>query len=138
MELIKAAHGSDGSFKNVNASKENWINGAMGISGFYITCVANMNTASVQITLSKWETAANKAAFDFLFARKAEIESALGIQLKWYRMDDKKSSYVVLDKDGVGTYDETSWTQMAEFHAEWSKKFYNIFVQLLQQGDATR
>lgn len=137
LELIKSAHGSECAFKNVNTSKENWINGAMGIGAFYITCVANMNSANVSITLTKWETAANKAAFDYLFARKAEIESALGTQLKWYRLDDKKSSYVVLDKDGVGIDDETSWTQMAEFHAEWSRKFYDVFVPLLQQWNST-
>ena len=34
--------------------------------------------------------------------------------------------------------DETSWTQMAKFHAEWSKKFYDVFVPLLHQWNEPR
>ena len=40
--------------------------------------------------------------------------------------------------EGIGISDETNWTQMAKFHAEWSKKFYDVFVPLLQQWNAMR
>ena len=138
LEYIKAAHGPQGSFNNVYTSKEYWINGSMGISGFYITCSAKMKSASVEITLGKYDREINKSAFDYLYARKSDIETALGTQVNWWRYDEGKSSYINYQIDGVGIDDETSWTQMAKFHAEWSKKFYDVFVPLLQQWNAMR
>ncbi len=137
LEHIKTAHGPEGSFKNVTTSKQYWINGSIGISGFSIVCEAKMNRASVELVLGKSNRDVNKSAYDYLFARKDEIEAALGIPLNWWRFEGK-SSYVDYNIAGVGISDETSWTQMAKFHAEWSKKFYDVFVPLLQQWNAMR
>lgn len=137
LEHIKTAHGPEGSFKNVTTSKQYWINGSIGISGFSIVCGAKMNRASVELVLGKSNRDVNKSAYDYLFARKDEIEAALGIPLNWWRFEGK-SSYVDYNIAGVGISDETSWTQMAKFHAEWSKKFYDVFVPLLQQWNAMR
>ena len=65
------------------------------------------------------------------------MEEKLGVAVDWWRFEGK-SSYVSYHIDGVGIDDETSWTQMAKFHAEWSKKFYDVFVPLLQQWNAMR
>ena len=137
LEIIKSAHGNEGSFRNVSTSKQYWICGAFGISGFNITCEAKMKKASVEIVLGKSNRDVNKDAFDYLFARKAEIEKQLGINVNWWRFEGK-SSYVDYTIDTVGMSDETSWTQMAKFHAEWSKKFYDVFVPLLREWDANR
>ncbi|MCR5802641.1 MAG: DUF4268 domain-containing protein [Clostridia bacterium] len=137
LEIIKSAHGSNGSFKNVSTSKQYWINGSFGISGFSITCEAKMKKASVELVLGKSNRDLNKDAFDYLYARKDEIEKQLGINLNWWRFEGK-SSYVDYSIDTVGMRDETSWTQMAKFHAEWSKKFYDVFVPLLREWDANR
>ena len=124
LERIKSAHGSEGSFKNVTTSKQYWISGAIGINGFSITCEAKMNNAAVELVLGKSNRDVNKSAYDYLFARKDEIEATLGIPLNWWRFEGK-SSYVDYNIEGIGISDETSWTQMAKFHAEWSKKFYD-------------
>ena len=137
LEYIKSAHGNEGAFKNVHTSKEYWINGAMGISGFYISCNAKMKSAAVDLTLSKSDRDLNKSAYDYIYAHKAEVEEKLGVAVDWWRFEGK-SSYVSYHIDGVGIDDETSWTQMAKFHAEWSKKFYDVFVPLLQQWNAMR
>ena len=126
------AHGDNGAFKNVNTSKENWISGWFGISGFSITCVANQNRTAVEIVLGKSSREANKSAYDYLYAKKDEIAGALGVQLNWWRFEGK-SSYVDYGIDGVGIKDEANWLQMAKFHAEWSKKFFDIFVPLLKE-----
>ena len=137
LEHIKSAHGPEGSFKNVTTSKQYWISGSFGISGFSINCDAKMNRASVYMVLGKSNRDINKAAYDYLFARKDEIESKLGISLNWWRFEGK-ASYIDYTIEGVGINDETSWTQMAKFHAEWSKKFYDVFVPLLQQLNSMR
>ena len=137
LEQIKSAHGPERSFQNVTKSKQYWISGAIGISGFSISCEAKMNRAAVELVLGKSDRDVNKSAYDYLFARKDEIEAALGIPLNWWRFEGK-SSYVDYSIEGIGISDETSWTQMAKFHAEWSKKFYDVFVPLLQQWNAMR
>ena len=85
------------------------------------------------MSLQKSNRDLNKSAYDYLFTRKNDIETRLGITLNWWRYEEGKASYVDYTKEGIGISDETSWTQMAKFHAEWSKKFYDVFVPLLNQ-----
>ena len=64
---------------------------------------------------------------------QSEIEATLGTQVDWLRSDDTKGSYIVIRLEGVSIENEADWTQMAKFHAEWSKKFYAVFVPYLKQ-----
>lgn len=138
LDFIKDTHRDEGTFQNVTTSKQYWLTGAIGISGFSVVCEAKMNTAAVNLTLAKSNREINKSAYDYLYSYKEEIESRLQTKLNWWRYDQGKASYVDYHIDGVGMNDETSWTQMAKFHAEWSKKFYDVFVPLLQQWNSAR
>lgn len=138
LEYLKLAHEKDGAYKNVNTSKEYWINGYIGISGFHLTCYAKMTSASIDLILEKADRELNKEVYDYLYSHKNEIEQKLGITLNWWRFDEGKSSYVDYTLNGVGISDESSWTQMAKFHTEWSRKFYDVFVPLLQEWNNKR
>lgn len=131
LEPIKEAHGEGGSFCNVNPSKENWINGFFGVSGFNISCIANFDSARVDLYLGKAKKEENKKAFDMLMSHKDDIEKALGVSLVWSRGDDIKSSKISYQLNSVSIENETDWLQMARFHAEWSKKFYDVIVPYL-------
>lgn len=133
LEFIHEANAADGCFANVHDTKMNWISGYIGIGGFKISCVANWDVARVEISLEHFSKERNKSAFDYLFARKEQIEEMLGTEVLWWRLDDKKGSYVSLRLTGVSINNETDWTQMAKFHAEWSRKFYDVFVPLLKE-----
>lgn len=130
---IKEAHGPDGSFRNVNPKTNYWINGWFGIGGFSLSCCARLNQVSAGIDLAKEDRDKNKAAFDYLYARKDEIEKAMGAPLNWFRFEGKASyvSYYL----AMGIEDESNWPKLAKFHAEWSKKFYDVFVPLLREWD---
>lgn len=130
---IKEAHEQDGSFKNVNPRTNYWINGWFGIGGFSLSCCARLNQVSAGIDLAKGDRDKNKAAFDYLYARKDEIEKAMGAPLNWWRFEGKASyvSYYL----AMGIEDESNWPKLAKFHAEWSKKFYDVFVPLLREWD---
>ena len=96
-----------------------------------------MRSAAVYLLLGKHDRDKNKSAYQFLLDRKDEIESALGASLDWWRFEKGKASYVNIScKDEVGMYIEGSWQKMAQFHAEWSKKFYDVFVPLLNEWNA--
>ena len=131
LNLIKEAHGESKSFSNVNPSKENWVSGFFGINGFNICCVANYDSARIELYMGKAKKEENKKAFDMLMAHREEIEKTLGVSLIWNRGDDIKSSKVFYQINGVSIDNETDWLQMARFHAEWSKKFYDIIVPYL-------
>ena len=136
LEYIKSAHGSNGAYRNANPTSWYAINGWFGISGFSIECYTKQNAVSVSLNLAKSDRDKNKSAYDFLFARKGEIEKALGVSLDWWRFEGK-AAYVHYGLN-IGLSDEVNWLQMAKFHAEWSKKFYDVFVPLLQQWNAAR
>lgn len=134
LPFIQQAHDNgNGCFGGCTTSKENWLSGFFGIGGFNLSCVANYNKARVDLILASSSKERNKEAFDYLYSHKAEIETLLGTQVDWQRSDDTKGSYIVIRLEGVSIEKEADWTQMAKFHAEWSKKFYDVFVPYLKQ-----
>ena len=138
LPIIKDVHGPERAFRNVTTSKEYWLSSGIGINGFYLTCEAKADNAAVCLSLTNGDRDKNKSAFDYLFSKKAEIEAELGTELTWWRLDNKKASYVSFYRQGVSINDEDTWPQMAEFHAEWSKKFFDALVPLLRKWDSMR
>lgn len=67
-----------------------------------------------------------------LIRYKDDIEKALGVSLVWSREDDMKTSKISYKLNNVSIKNETDWLQMAKFHAEWSKKFYDVIVPYLR------
>ena len=136
LPYIWIAHGNEmghGCFSGRTTSSGDSLNGFFGIGGFSLACVANNNNARVDLRLAHSSKERNKEAFDYLYSYKAEIETVLGMQIDWQRSDHTKSSYIVIHLGGVSIEEEADWTQMAKFHAEWSKKFYDVFVPYLKQ-----
>lgn len=74
----------------------------------------------------------NKEAFDALYTYKKEIESKLGVALFWACKDDVKSSKIYCQLDSVSIEKEADWYRMEKFHAEWSKKFFDVIVPYVQ------
>lgn len=130
LDFIHKVHG-DKSFSNVNTSKQNWISGFFGVRGFNICCVANYNSARVEVYMGSADKNSNKRAYDLLVSHKEKIEADLGVPLMWSRGDDIKSSKVGYQIGNVSIENEVDWPQMAKFHAEWSKKFYDVIIPYL-------
>lgn len=132
LPIIQKAHVEDGAFSNVNPTRDNWINGFFGIEGCYLCCVANFDAARTEIVFSKGDRQENKDAFDSLYTHRSAIESEIGTPLQWNRGDDIKSSKVYIQLNDVSIENETDWLQMANFHAEWTKKFYDVIVPYIK------
>lgn len=131
--IRKALEGT-GTFSRVNPSSDNWINGYFGVNSCNISCVANNDQARVEVMLAKASKEANKAIFDSLFSKKAEIEQSLSKPLEWVRGDDMKVSVIYCSLPNVSIANETDWLMMARFHAEWSRKLYDVFVPLIREA----
>lgn len=132
LDAIHAAHADNGSFSNVGPSSQSWISGYFGISGFSITCTSYSGFSAVELYLGKSDKEQNKEAFDFLVGRKEEIEQSLSAMLTWSRGEEIKSSKIYLRLQGVNIENENDWPRMARFHAEWSRKFYDVIVPYLR------
>lgn len=128
LPMIKASCGENGPFSHVSPSKDNWINGYFGVSGFYLCCVANYDAARVEVVFGKASKEENKKAFEKASAHKETIESALCIALIWDKGEQKTSSKIYFQLSNVSIENEVDWLQMARFHADWMKRFYDVIV----------
>ena len=133
LPYIQAAFGSGKAFSKVNYTWSNWIAGSFGIGGFSIICIANHNCARVQLYMGKSDPMKNKEAYDRLYTHKTVIETALGAQLEWKRQDNSKASMINYSLKDVSITNETDWTRMAKFHAEWSKKLCDVILPYLAE-----
>ena len=125
---------TSGAFSKVNTSKENWVSGYFGIGGFSINCIANYDRSRVELYLGKANPEENQKAYKTLFAHKEEIEKTLGVSLFWDDNEENRSRKVCYFLPDVGIVDETNWKRMAQFHAEWSKKFCDVLVPYLTKN----
>ena len=133
LPIIQKANAQRGTFKNCIPTKNNSTYGAFGIGGFSIGCVANYDEARVELVLLKNNPVDNKSAYDYLIKYKSDIESNLGIELKWDRGEDIKLSGLSFTKKDVGLDDRNSWEEMAKFHAEWSERILNVVLPYLNE-----
>ena len=73
------------------------------------------------------------AVFDWLFKRKDEIEEKFGGSLSWNRLNEKRASTISLECHDFGLSTPERWTEMAEFHAENSRRLYDVFMPYLRE-----
>ncbi len=119
-------------YTNHIANNSNCIGGSIGIGGFSINITANYDKARVDISLYKKDSNKNKKAFDILFSKKEEIESDLGVSLRWSRCDELRGSWISYSMYYVSIADKNDWEKMAKFLGEWSKKFREVLIPYLQ------
>lgn len=131
LELIHKAHGA-GAFSHVNPCRQNWISGFTGYSGIQICCVANYDSVRVELYLGSLKER-NKMVFDYLFLRRSEIERGLNAQLVWNRGDTMKTSKIYIQMNEVSIGNKADWQRMAEFHAVWSRKFYDVCIPYIAE-----
>lgn len=131
LPIIQKGNERLGAFENGSITHSNTLSGYFGISGFSIRCIANYDSARVELYLGSSNIEKNKTAFDYLLSHKVEIESALGAKLEWFRADDKMASWINYTLDNVSITDEADWSRMAKFHSEWSNKICSVMLNYL-------
>lgn len=132
MDFIHEKHGK-GAFKNVCPSKSASKHGYFGISGCSVYCYFAQSRASVGIAINTKEKEKNKAVFDEIKKYKTEIEETIGGTVAWDRGDTYKGAYIWKELTGVNLFNESNWKQVAEFHANWSKKLFDAIVPYLKK-----
>ena len=133
LPIIQDANQGNGCFKNCHPNTSNTINGYFGIGGFCVICTANSDGAKVDFYLGKSSTDENKAAFDYLRENQDGIEDAIGDILSWNRADEYKASWISHNLKDVSVANEADWPRMAKFMAEWSKKYIDVILPVLEE-----
>lgn len=137
LKYIRESCGPSGPFCNVSTSKTQYLHGYFGFNGFSICCEMKMDRAGVCLVLLNYDRTRNESAFNYLKEHATAIEETLGTKLDWWSNDAWKAFYINKSYTGeVGLYQEETWEAVARFHAEWSKKFYDVFVPMLKKWNS--
>ena len=98
-------------FENISPSTDHWLSCATGVSGCAYNLIFLKNEARVELTLQRSVTEENKWIFDRLEGERHEVEGRFGDELRWQRLDERKSSRISYSHpfDGV---DAENWPEM--------------------------
>jgi len=109
---------------------QHWYNISIGRSGLNLGFTINSVSKNVSCQLYMQDENAKKY-FDKLSEQKENIESDLGYELDWQRLDDKKASRIVIYKNGA-IDDEAVRQELIEWLYQRAVEFYDVFYPRIQ------
>ena len=118
---------------NVSPTTEQWIPISMGIAGISVNLVVSQKYARAELYINRGTAEENKKIFDFFSLKKSEIEKDFGNQLIWERMDDKVTSRIKFQMDGVDTYDSEYWLKINPFLIDTAIKMVKAFREPIEK-----
>jgi hypothetical protein len=120
-------------FDNNSPSKESWIGKGVGLRGISINLVISSKYCRSEIYINKGDADANKTLFDAFYKLKDEIETTMGENLVWERMDDKVTCRIKCELQGVSYFEEADWNKMNEFMIEKTQKMIKAFKEPIRK-----
>ena len=120
LPLIKAAHGNDGPYSNVNPSGENYKDGYFHINGVHLYCSLSKRPKRclAGLWIDTWEVESSKRIFDLLYSHKNEIEAGIPFKLVWDRKNNNRACSIDVVLDGVDFGEPEHWKAMADFQSK--------------------
>ena len=101
-----------------------WHDLAIGRPLAHIKLIFNTQISTMKVNLTIPDS---KEFFDYLYDSKDEIESELGYELNWKRLDDKKVSHIeIMKKSDITDY--SNWDENIKWHLTKASDFYNVFA----------
>jgi len=119
--------------QNISPSTDAWIGIALGTAGVSLNLVVTKSYARAEIFINKGDIQKNKQVFDFFFKDKDKIEKDFGSPLVWERMDDRVTSRIKYQLDGVNLYNEEDWKKMNEFMIDGALRLHKVFKERVQR-----
>lgn len=117
-------------FSNVNTTRESWMNAGSGMSGVTYSATVTQTSARVELYIGRSSKEENKQIFDQLFNYKDEIERTTG-PMVWMRMNDRKTSRIKIEMEGIDIYNKQDWQSFIDFFIEKLPKLEKAFKDLL-------
>ena len=111
-----------GSFQNANPQKNNAVYGGTNKPGVLISCVANFDSARVEIYIDQGDYDKNRAVYRLLETHRSEIETAYGKALTWVCQEGVRGCRIYDKMTEVSITKEDDWDAMIAFHTQQAKK----------------
>ena len=129
--VLPSLQEATGTFLNISPSKNNSIMGATARSGVYLCCVANYDSARVEIFIDQGDYQKNRAIYNHLEQNRDAIEAAYGKSLHWICQDDVRACKVYDEIKEVSIKNEEDWPVMSAFHIQRAKALFAATKQFL-------
>ncbi len=101
----------------------------LGTLLFYFSRKRNFKA---QFYLSTSDKEKNKRFYDYLFARKSEIEEELGAPLSWKRQDTSITSRISLEREGSVT-DKDQWADLRNWAVDAMLRLQKTFSKYVEE-----
>lgn len=98
----------------------------------YSTSFAKGGKVRVEIYLDCGDKTENEQLFDRLVAQKQQIESAVGSELSWERLDNRRASRIALYRDGSIDSDSETLADIQRWTVQNLLKFKAVFPTYIQ------
>ena len=110
------------------ATTDHWYNVAIGTSDAHIdiTLVNKDSLIGVELYITD-----NKELFDKLYERKEDIESELGFNLDWRRLDNSKASRIVYCIKGLNFDDHSNYNELMNETIDLAVLMRNVFKKYI-------
>jgi len=109
------------------ALPQHWYDFSAGSSEGHVSLTLNTRERKLGCEFYIHE---NKDLYDELFGKKSEIEEALGKNLEWMRLDDKKAARIKISRKA--TLEETKkWDEYHKWLVEQGEMFRDTFRRLI-------
>lgn len=132
-QFIEAMNQKSSLCQNVSPSTDAWIGIAMGTSGIGLNLVVTKNYARAEIYINKGESQKNKEVFDYFYNFKDQIEKDFGAELVWERMEDRVTSRIKYQLDGVDVFNQEDWSKMNDFIIDAALRMHKAFKDPIHQ-----
>ena len=106
------------------ATTDHWYDVAIGVSGSHVsmTLVNKEGYIGVELYISD-----NKDLYDRLYEQKEEIESKLGVDVEWQRLDGKKASRILHKIPGLDFENQSNYNELMNEMIDKAVTFSKVF-----------
>ncbi len=118
-------------YANVTPGKDPFLTAGSGVSGVHYYMIFNRKEARVGFGLGTKSKDVNKALFDYLFARRAQLDGDFGAPLSWRRDDANKASLIEIAAPFEGQKRE-GWPKMIAWLVENVRRMEGAFDKEVQ------
>ncbi|MBI3896203.1 MAG: DUF4268 domain-containing protein [Acidobacteria bacterium] len=131
-QFIEAMNQKSPLCQNISPGTDAWISIALGSSGITLNLVATRSFGRAEIYINRGDAEKNKEIFDYFCQMKDKLESGFGAPLVWERMEDRVTSRIKYQKDGVNIFNQEDWPKMNEFMIDAAIRMHKAFREPVQ------
>lgn len=127
-EFIEYNKSVGGPYSTSTGTPDAWLGKSVGVGGVSVNVIINNADTRIEIYINLGDKAENKAAYDYYYQYKTEIEEKLSqYPIVWQRMDDKVSCRIRTDRTDLSYQNEDQKDEIFKFLTEASTDFIKVF-----------